>query len=59
MPSAFGIVVSQINSYNIGKTMPALIIGINLIFKAGIFFGSKGYLPIIISHSIFCGQYFL
>jgi hypothetical protein len=39
MPSAFGIVVSQINNYNIGKTLPALMIGINLIFKAGIFFG--------------------
>jgi len=37
MPFAFGIVVSQINNYNIGKTLPALMIGINLIFKAGIF----------------------
>jgi hypothetical protein len=59
MPSAFGIAVSKINSYNIGKTLPALMIGINLIFKAGIFFGYQGYLPMIIPHSIFCGQDFL
>jgi hypothetical protein len=40
MPSAFGIGVLQINNLNyyIGKTMPALKIRINLIFKGGIFY---------------------